>query len=100
MDYRLVWTNEAVQNLEVILTYLGKRWTDREINLFKQKLSKLLDLITKFPGMFPKSGFNEKLHKAVLSKQTTLFYLVEENSIYLVSLFITYQDENRIKRLK
>lgn len=30
-DYKIFWTNEALNNLEDILDYLINRWTQREI---------------------------------------------------------------------
>jgi len=48
--------------------------------------------------MFPFSDNNPKLRKAVLSKQTTLFYEIKENIIYLVFLFVNYQDVKKIRR--
>jgi len=46
----------------------------RELSKFKSKLSKQLDLIQKNPRLFPISEVQPRLRKAVLSKQTTIFY--------------------------
>ncbi len=39
-DYKIFWTNEAIDNLESILGYLNVRWTQCEIDNFKKKLAK------------------------------------------------------------
>ena len=98
MDYRLVWTEEAIHNLDDILNYLIDKWSQREVDSFKSKLSHQLDLILKFPKMFPASDYIPTFRKAVLSKQTTVFYQIRENYIYLVYLFVNRRDIKNIKR--
>jgi len=96
-DFKILWTNEAINNLESILDYLGKVWTNREINNFKKILSKQISLIEQNPYLFPASNYNSRLRKAVLSKQTTIFYEVTGQIIYLVYLFNTTQNIEKIK---
>ena len=97
MDYKILWTEEALSNLEEILDYLNERWTQKEINKFKDKLNKQLELIIKFPKIFPVSNFHPDLRKAVLSKQTTIFYKIQDNIIYLAYLFDNRKDIRKIK---
>ena len=96
-DYKILWTDEAINNLESILDYLTNHWTQREVDNFKIRLSNLISLIQQNPDLFPLSPYKSKLHKAVLSAQTTIFYEVSEQLIHLVYLFDNRQD---IKRLK
>jgi len=44
-EYKIVWTNEAIQNLEDILDYLQTVWSECELDHFKDKLSRQIDLI-------------------------------------------------------
>ncbi len=44
-DFKIFWTNEAINNLEEILDYLQSRWSEREIENFKKQLSKQINLI-------------------------------------------------------
>lgn len=87
MDYKLYWTGEALKNLDDILDYLSSRWTEREVKNFINKLSEQLEIILRFPLIFPHSEQQSRLRKAVLSKQTILFYEIIDNDIYLVRLF-------------
>lgn len=98
MDYKIIWTNEAINNLEEILNYLIEKWSQRELNIFKKKLSRQIELISLYPKMFPVSLYNTELRKAVLSKQTTLFYKLKGNHIYLVFLFVNLKDIKKINR--
>lgn len=95
-DYKIFWTDEAIRNLESILDYLTSRWTQKEVDKFKQKLSKQIELIARNPKLFPVSEYNKRLRKAVLSKQTTIFYELSGSIIYLVYLFNNKQHIKKI----
>jgi plasmid stabilization system protein ParE len=97
MDYKIFWTGEAIRNLEEIIEYLYARWTKRELDNFKAKLSKQIDLISTNPKLFPVSTFQPRLRKAVLSKQTSIFYEVKNDTIYLVYIFVNYKSTDKLK---
>ena len=97
MDYKIFWTEEAIQNLEEIIDYLKNKWTQREVGNFKLKLSKQIDLISNNPGMFPISTFQPRLRKAVLSRQTSIFYEIKDNVIYLAYIFVNHKNVDRLK---
>jgi plasmid stabilization system protein ParE len=97
MDYKIFWTEEAIQNLEEIIDYLKNKWTQREVDNFKLKLSKQIDLIGNNPGMFPISTFQPRLRKAVLSRQTSIFYEIKDNVIYLAYIFVNHKNVDRLK---
>ncbi len=78
------------------MDYLDCQWTQREIDNFKKKLAKQIELIEKNPKLFPVSEYNPRLRKAVLSKQTTIFYEIADRMIYLVYLFNSRQDIEKI----
>lgn len=96
-DYQIFWTDEAINNLSEILDYLNNRWSKHEIDIFKKSLSKQISLIEQNPKLFSISQYNPRLLKSVLSKQTTFFYEVSGQLIYLVYLFCNTQNINRIK---
>lgn len=96
MDYKVFWSNEALRNLDEILKYLKLEWTEREILQFKTKLADQLEIIKKYPFIFPKSDRNPRLRKAVLSKHTIIFYEVQGYQLNLVYLFQTRMNPNKI----
>ena len=95
-DFKVFWTDEANKNLQSIMDYLDCQWTQREIDNFKKKLAKQIELIETNPRLFPVSEYNPGLRKAVLSKQTTIFYEIADRMIYLVYLFNNRQDIEKI----
>lgn len=97
MDYKIVWSAESLKNLDNILAYLEAKWTEREISKFKRLLRKQIELILSNPKLFPTSISHPELRKAVLSRQTTLFYKIEGKHIYIVYLFSNKMNPKRIK---
>ena len=97
MGYKLRWSDESVKNLEDILDFIKFKWTDKEVDNFKNKLSHQLDLIVQNPYMFPVSTIKNGLRKAVLSKQTTIFYQIIDDIVYLTYLHINKKDIDKIK---
>jgi plasmid stabilization system protein ParE len=74
MEYKIFWSDEALKNLDEILEYLNIEWSEKEVRQFKSKLSDQLEIIKKYPFIFPKSNRIPRLRKAVLNKQTIIFY--------------------------
>ena len=97
MEYKLFWSDESLGNLRDIISYLETEWSERELIGFKTKLSKQLDLIVKNPKLFPVSDFQPRLRKAVLSKQTTIFYELRDYEIHIAYLFSNRMDIKKIK---
>lgn len=97
MAYNIFWSEEAIRNLEEIIDYLYFRWTQKEVDNFKVKLSRQIDLISNNPNLFPISTFQPRLRKAVLSKQTTVFYEIKNGNIYLAYIFINFKSPERLK---
>ncbi len=93
----VIWSEEAVRNLEEILDYIVNRWTQRDVNNFKTKLSRQLNLISQNPNLFPVSGVQPRLRKAVLSRQTTIFYEFSNDSVHIVYLFNNAKNPDKIK---
>jgi plasmid stabilization system protein ParE len=89
---KIEWSEEAIRNLDSIIEYLTYRWTDREIKNFFVKLEKRLQTISLQPTSYPNSAQKPYVRRSVLSKQTTIFYSVIGDKLFIVSLFDTRQN--------
>jgi plasmid stabilization system protein ParE len=94
MDYKLRWSAESVKNLEEIIEYLQNKWTAKDVNKFKNKLSKHLELILQFPFLFLSSLNYPTLRKSVMSKQTTVFYKIQDNHIFIAFIHVNKKQLN------
>ena len=95
--YKIIWTDEALDNLADIIEYLELRWTKREIRNFSRLLDQQVNLIRSNPELFPTSTASSLLRKSVLTKQTTIYYRVDNNEIQIVTLFDNRQDPKNLK---
>ncbi len=93
---KVIWSEEAVENLKKIIKYLEDNWTEKEIKKFASKLEKQISIIQKQPNSFPKAN-NFNIRRSVMSKQTTIYYNVNDESIRIVSLFDNRQNPNKLK---
>ncbi len=94
--YKLIWSDEALNNLKGIIDYLENRWTEREIKKFAQLLDKQLKMINDNPFLFVESDKSNGLRESVLSRQTTIYYRIIDYEIRIVTLFDNRQNPNRL----
>ncbi len=94
--YKLIWSDEALNNLKGIINYLEINWTNREIKKFAQLLEKQLLRIKENPFLFAESDKSNGLRRSVLSKQTTIYYRINDNDIRIISLFDNRQNPNKL----
>jgi plasmid stabilization system protein ParE len=95
--YKLIWSNEALTNLKDIIDYLESRWTQREIKKFAQLLDRQLKLIQDNPLLFSGSEKSNGMRKAVLSKQTTIYYRIITFEVHIITLFDNRQNPNKLE---
>ncbi len=94
--YKLIWSSEALNNLKAIVNYLEIRWTKREIIKFSQLLENKITIIIDNPFLFPESIKSKGIRKAVLTKQTTIYYRIIDNEIHLITLYDNRQNPNKL----
>ncbi|MBN2681091.1 MAG: type II toxin-antitoxin system RelE/ParE family toxin [Bacteroidales bacterium] len=93
---KLIWSEEAINNLKEILDYLESKWTERELRNFAKKLERQIDIIKSQPLSYPKSK-NKNIRRAVMTKQTTVYYGITKDSIRIVSLFDNRKNPKKLK---
>ena len=94
--YKLLWSDEALNNLKGIVDYLENRWSKREIKKFALLLEKQLKLIEENPFLFAESNKSNGLRKSVLSRQTTIYYRIIDYEIRIITLFDNRQNPNSL----
>lgn len=97
--YRIIWSDEALNNLKAIIEYIENTWTEKEIKKFAQLLDNRLSLLASNPYSFPMTNHPKMLRKLVISKQTSIFYQPFENHIRIVSLVDNRRNPEWLKKL-
>lgn len=96
MIRKLVITIAAQHKLENIFEYLESKWSAKESSKFANKVKDSLHHIVKNPNLFPKSNFKKEIHRCIISKQVSLFYTYDNNSVTVLEVFDNRQDPDNI----
>jgi plasmid stabilization system protein ParE len=96
MALKIRWSKEAKSTFENVLDYLRANWTHKEIEKFVSKTNAVLNVISLQPYLF-KASAHKRVRKAVINKQNSLFYLVRESEIYLLSFWDNRRDPKKNK---
>ncbi|MBI2968167.1 MAG: type II toxin-antitoxin system RelE/ParE family toxin [Bacteroidetes bacterium] len=95
--YKIVWSNEARDNLSQIIDYFEEKWTERELKKFFQRLEKIINLISQNPRLFMLTKKRKNVRRCVLSKQTSIYYKFDSERIFIITLFDNRQNPKSLK---
>jgi len=98
MAYKIRWTPEAEETFDKIIEYLENRWTNREIVNFVKQTNYFLEQVSSHPVMF-KSSSKREIRMGVISKQTSVFYQIDNpnKTVVLLSFWDNRQDPAKRK---
>ena len=95
-QFNIYLSPRAKIRLENILDYLINNWSVKTKDNFLSKLDRTISLIQTSPKLFPKSNI-ENIRKAVITKQITLFYIINKDTIEIITLFDTRQNPKKLE---
>lgn len=95
--YKILWTDNALQELEATLNYLQEKWTLKELKNLAVALEKTLQLIAQNPYIFQASVEKKEIRRAVVLNLNTLYYRISENRIEILSFFSNRQSPKKRK---
>ncbi|MBX3044225.1 MAG: type II toxin-antitoxin system RelE/ParE family toxin [Candidatus Kapabacteria bacterium] len=86
MTYIIKWSEKSKNDFIEIVDYLLINWGNYSAKKFKNKVFKSIELILKFPSIYPITEYRKNLRRCIVVKQVSLYYQVKENDkeIYLV----------------
>jgi plasmid stabilization system protein ParE len=92
----VIFSKSAKIKLESLLIYLEKEWSVKSKNDFIKKLDRSIDQISKLPVSCPESKKFPGLFKCVVTRQTTLFYRIKDQTIEIIALFDNRQNPKEL----
>ncbi len=98
MSRKIVLSKRASKNLEKLLEYLQTKWSKRVKDNFIKKLDRSLQILKDKPDSSPKSDIVKGLCRCVVTKQTTVFYKFDSKNLYVVTIFDTRQNPDKLKK--
>ena len=94
---QIIFSKRAKNELIKLSEYLQLKFSIKVKNEFIDKFEQTIITIKNNPDAFAKSDRN-KYHKAVVTKQTSIFYRFDANKINIVAVFDTRQNPNKINK--
>lgn len=92
IEWTLLSRNDYWQNIE----YLENHWSEKEVLNFINEVDYSLNLLSKGNVLFIKSDYIN-VYKMVIIKQITIYYSIENETIYLLRFWNNYQDLSNFK---
>lgn len=84
MSLPIAWTDDAQESFDATVNQIESKWGIRIAEVFVRDAHKTISLIAIQPYMF-NASFTSNIRKAVISKQTSMFY--EVHATYITILF-------------
>ena len=94
---RVIWTEEAEVSFNQNISYLEEEWNESVIENFLDKTDEVIMTISKHPLAYPLVDSKEGIHKCLVVRQVSLYYVVLEDRIDLITFWNNYQDPKRLK---
>lgn len=94
--YKIVWTENALQELQTTIEYLELEFSEKELSRLAQKIEDITGLISKNPQLFSKSSSTD-IFRVTILRFNTLYYRVQENTIEILSFFSNRQSPQKKK---
>lgn len=97
MAAKIVWTNNALRDLEKIKSYLEKTWPHKTLLTFLDKLVNKLLILESFPKIGSASIKFPAKRKMVITKHNLLIYSLKNDEIVIEAIFDTRQDDRKLQ---
>lgn len=85
--YKLVWSDEALNGLQEIIDYLERKFSEKDIKKFAEKLDKQIEIIKTNPESFSSSPKSKKVRRAIVAKLTSIYNRIDGNIITIVTVY-------------
>lgn len=95
--YKIVWTSNALQELNQTIEYLEENFSEKELKNLAQKTEAVIQLIFINPDLFPKSK-TTTIHRVPILKLNTMYYRKQYNTIEILSFFCNRQNPSKRKK--
>lgn len=92
----IIWSPQSKKDYWQNIDYLEAEWTFQDVINFIKKVDYTLQMLLKNNIEFTTTNY-KNTNKVVVTKQITLYYRINSNTIELLRFWNTYQDLENIK---
>jgi plasmid stabilization system protein ParE len=93
---KVFWNNYARIDYYENIDYLLENWGETVTQNFIDTVSNTIEILKKGQFEFQRTNL-DNIRRAVISRQVTLFYKVEKNSVELLRFWNNYQNPKKVK---
>ena len=93
----VVWTYKAETSFNKIVDFLLQRWDVEITTRFVNNVNHTIELIAKNPKMFKISEYDNQSREAFITKHTTMFYRLLDNTIEIEYFWGNFDDPKKLK---
>lgn len=91
--YKVEWTKRSLSNAIGIKKYILTKFSKKEVLKFERLLREFESTVSNFPTLYPESNSKKSLRRAVIHKNTTVYYIFEKNIITVIAMKDNRQKE-------
>jgi len=91
MTLPVAWTDDAQETFDLTVNQIESKWGIRIAENFVRDTHKIISLISTQPYLFSAS-FTSNVRKAVISKQTSMFYEIHSTHISILFFWDNRQE--------
>lgn len=84
--YVVEWTRRSLLSAISIKKYLIKKFSAKEVSKFESLLKQFELTVSNFPTLYPESQSQKLLRRAVIHKNTTVYYIFEKNKVTVIAM--------------
>jgi plasmid stabilization system protein ParE len=88
------WTEHSLVNALEISKWIGRKFSEKEVQKFKKLLVDFEKIIQQFPEMFPLSSIKTDVSQAVVHKNLSIYFSRKGDKIVVVAM-----RDNRQKKI-
>lgn len=85
-SYEVDWTKRSLVNAIDIKKYLIRKFSQKEVRKFERLLQQFELTVSNFPTLYPESKSQKHLRRAVIHKNTTVYYIFNKNKVTVVAM--------------
>ncbi|WP_027066607.1 type II toxin-antitoxin system RelE/ParE family toxin [Maribacter sp. Hel_I_7] len=84
--YEVEWTKRSLQNAVAIRNYLVLKFNKKEVSKFESLLRQFELTVSNFPTLYPEPQSQKNLRRAVIHKNTTVYYVFDKDKVTVIAM--------------
>jgi len=98
-DFIIIWTRTGFNSFDVNIEFIKRKWNDKIVKRFISTIDVIIENIRINPFLYPKSTIHKKYHRVIIHKNTTMFYRIIADKIYIILFWDNRQDPIFLKEI-